>query len=249
MSQKAKIIKGLKICLKARGMTYAILAKKINVSEVTLKRYLSEERMSLDVLDAICSALKIELEDILTYSDESIKPEVTLSSDQEEFLCESHDHFTTFLKIARGYTFDQLSEHKTNEEKLVLMRVIRGLEQAALVEYPSEAELRALYSADAVLNPGGQIWKKYLNYGVEEFFKSSFIGDNEYFRLTTGYLPASKYEEMKSKFAALQDEMNELMSQNRKRKKERSLHKFYWVLAALRPMEKDFLEALAKRIF
>jgi lambda repressor-like predicted transcriptional regulator len=38
MSQKAKIIKGLKMCLKDRGMTYAILAKKIEVSEVTLKK-------------------------------------------------------------------------------------------------------------------------------------------------------------------------------------------------------------------
>jgi len=124
MSQKAKIIKGLKMCLKVRGMTYAILAKKIEVSEVTLKRYLSEERMSLDILDAICNALKIELEDLLVYSDESVKPEVTLNSDQEDFLCESHDHFTTFLKIARGYTFDQLCEQKSNEEKVGIMRVI-----------------------------------------------------------------------------------------------------------------------------
>jgi DNA-binding Xre family transcriptional regulator len=205
--------------------------------------------MSLDVLDAICNALKIELEDLLVYSDESAKPEVTLTSDQEDFLCESLDHFTTFLKIVRGYTFDQLCEHKSNEEKVGIMRVIRGLEQAALVEYPSEAELRALYRADVVLKPGRQIRKKYFKYGVEEFFKSSFIGDNEYFRLTTGYLPASKYEEMKKKFADLQNEMNELMSQNRTRKKELSQHKFYWVLAAFRPMERDFLETLAKRIF
>jgi hypothetical protein len=183
------------------------------------------------------------------YSDESVKPEVTLNSDQEDFLCESHDHFTTFLKIARGYTFDQLCEQKSNEEKVGIMRVIRGLEQAAIVEYPSEAELRALFSADVALKPGGKLWKKYFKYGVEEFFKSSFVGETEYLRLTTGYLPTSKYEEMKKKFADLQSEMNELMSQNRKRKKERSQHKFYWVLAALRPMERDFLETLAKRIF
>jgi transcriptional regulator with XRE-family HTH domain len=250
MSQKGKIIRCLKQCLKARGMTYAGLAKKIDVSEVSLKRYFSEERMTLDTLDLICSALHVELEELLLYSkdlDDARSP--SLDEDQERYLCESHDHFLIFLKIARGYTFSQLSENLNNEEMIHLLRVIRGLEEVRLVEFPSESDLRAVLSADAVVKPEGKLWAKYSKLGVEEFFKSNFQNENEYFRVSVGYLPNEKYEEMKRKFEELQEQMVEYANQSRRKKKtSMQTQKFYWCLGAIRPMNIDFIETLAKRL-
>lgn len=250
MGQKGKIIRCLKQCLKARGMTYAGLAKKIDVSEVSLKRYFSEERMTLDTLDLICSALHVELEDLLLYSEDSddSKPP-SLDEDQEAYLCESHDHFLIFLKIARGYTYSQLSEKLKNEEMIHLLRVIKGLEQVRLVDFASESELRALLSADAVVKPEGKLWAKYSKLGVEEFFKSNFQNENEYFRVSVGYLPDEKYEEIKRKFEELQEQMVEYTNQSRRKKKTSvQAQKFYWCLGAIRPMNIDFIETLAKRL-
>ena len=61
MNQKSKLLQAIRLRLKSLNMTYATLGEKLGISEVTVKRYFSEERMTLDTLDDICRVLDVEI--------------------------------------------------------------------------------------------------------------------------------------------------------------------------------------------
>ena len=103
MSQKSLLLNGLKAHIRMRGITYSELAKKLKISESSIKNYFSESRMTLDVLDQICSVLKINIEEIIATSRAHSEPlKIRFRLDQEKFLASSELNFFIFFHILRG---------------------------------------------------------------------------------------------------------------------------------------------------
>ncbi|TIX35751.1 MAG: helix-turn-helix transcriptional regulator, partial [Mesorhizobium sp.] len=59
------IFEALKRTLKAKGVTYRVLAERMGVSEPTVKRIFHERNCKLDRLMEICTAAGVELENVL----------------------------------------------------------------------------------------------------------------------------------------------------------------------------------------
>ncbi|MER8700455.1 helix-turn-helix transcriptional regulator [Mesorhizobium sp. M1273] len=59
------IFEALKRTLKAKGITYRVLAERMGVSEPTVKRIFHERNCKLDRLMEICTAAGVELENVL----------------------------------------------------------------------------------------------------------------------------------------------------------------------------------------
>src|SRR5207244_9184361 len=55
------VFEGLKMHLKARGMTYADVARALKISEATVKRIFALKNCSLDRLDVICRLVRVDL--------------------------------------------------------------------------------------------------------------------------------------------------------------------------------------------
>ena len=51
MALKSRLVDALKACLRARGMTYAALATKLDLSEPTVKRMFSRGSFMLERID------------------------------------------------------------------------------------------------------------------------------------------------------------------------------------------------------
>ena len=60
-----RIILGLKRGLRSRGITYAMLARRISLSEPSVKRILSRGSLSLPRLERICEATGISMEELV----------------------------------------------------------------------------------------------------------------------------------------------------------------------------------------
>ena len=60
MSTTADLIAALKKELKAAQMTYADLARQLNLAESSVKRMLARGDMPLSRIDAICRALRLD---------------------------------------------------------------------------------------------------------------------------------------------------------------------------------------------
>src|SRR3954463_4439194 len=84
MSETDRVILALKRGLKARGITYAMLAKRISLSEPSVKRILSRGSLSLPRLEKFCGAAGLSREGrVGPVASGPAEPSSTLSAAQE----------------------------------------------------------------------------------------------------------------------------------------------------------------------
>ena len=65
MAQTRAILSSMKQGLKSRGITYSELAKRLGLSEASIKRLFSDESFSLKRLDEICASAGLEISDVV----------------------------------------------------------------------------------------------------------------------------------------------------------------------------------------
>ena len=65
MSAASTLLQGIKAALRSRKLTYRELARRIGISEATVKRDMSRGNFSLRRLDEICSGIGLTLNDLM----------------------------------------------------------------------------------------------------------------------------------------------------------------------------------------
>lgn len=248
MSEKKRILEAIRMRMRRNGTTYQQLAKKLKVSEVTVKRYFSEERLPLELLDDVCKALDAGLDEMLSDLKSLNYAQIdTFSSAQELALSENEFLFVVFFMVARGYTFEEIDAGLQPKDTPAVVRALRRLEELELVAYPSNSELRSLVSCNARFSPGGSLWKKYSAVGVEEFFNSTFEKPDEHFKLAVGYLSEEHAATIRRKLDTLEDEIKAFLAANRISSRKQGKQKFYWIAFGFRPMASSVLQTIAEK--
>jgi transcriptional regulator with XRE-family HTH domain len=110
MSTAATIVEAIKRQLRAQGMTYQTLAKRLKVSEATVKRDLSRGDFSLGRLDAMCEALGVTISD-LANAEPAREMRITQFTDEQEraLTAEPKLVLITYLLVNR-WSFDEITE-------------------------------------------------------------------------------------------------------------------------------------------
>ncbi|MEY4065156.1 MAG: hypothetical protein RIR26_1364 [Pseudomonadota bacterium] len=234
--------------LRRDAITYGQLAEKLKVSEVTVKRYFSEERLPLEVIDEICRILGCGLLELMADLKSEIREQKdTFTPEQEKALASDEVLFVLFFMVARGLTFAQIVETVQKKDTALVVKALRELEHLELVSYPTNEELRPLVSCNARISPGGALWKKYSSAGIEEFYSNHFSHANESFRLHFGYLSDENVRMLKRKMENLDDEIKSLLALNGGLKRSGSSKNFYWVTHAFRPMPTSVLQLISEK--
>ncbi len=83
MTTSARIIDTLKRQLKVRGMTYKMLAERLDLSESAVKHMFSSGNFSLRRLDDVCAVLELDIGDLVSIS-ESQEPKIEQLSEANE---------------------------------------------------------------------------------------------------------------------------------------------------------------------
>ncbi len=245
MNQKSKLLQAIRLRLKSLNMTYATLGEKLGISEVTVKRYFSEERMTLDTLDDICRVLDVEITELLNDRKEELKNQKqSFTFEQEEFLAEDDQHTIVFFKIARGYQFAELFEKADDHERQRTLKILKDLESHSLIEFKTQKELKVLVSSSAAIHPTGPIWRKYSKNGALHYFNTDFTRENEFFRMSIGRLSKDSIYEIQKKFDGLQDQILDLLALQKKSAVKRN-DPFMWFISSFRPMTGSMMETIA----
>lgn len=107
----AELFALLKTVLKARGITYADLAKRLGLSEPTIKRIFAEQDCKLSRMNDICAVLDLTLEDLVAEANRvDVKP-IRLTGHQEARLAEDRAAFNLFLLLLDGMTQEVIQTH------------------------------------------------------------------------------------------------------------------------------------------
>src|SRR5690606_5368321 len=109
MSEAAAIIDALKRNLKRRGITYRDVARKVGLSEASVKRVFASRTFTLQRLEAICAAVGLSVGELIRSVAAPQDPHSHyLSIEQEELLASDRRLLACFYLLLNGHGSPQI---------------------------------------------------------------------------------------------------------------------------------------------
>ena len=209
MTGVAELTRALKRCLKARGMTYAKLARALELSEASVKRLFSAGGFTLKRVEQICRILDIDLFELarLAHSEASAVTELSIA--QEHALAENPRLLLVFHLLLSDWRPDEIvAQYHLSRAECV--RLMAQLDRLRLIDLLAENAVRLRTARQVNWRRGGPIRRTYQDTVLDEFFGEGFERAGELFRFEAKELSAASREVVRRKLERLVQEFNEL---------------------------------------
>lgn len=186
MPRAIDVVEELKRELKARGLKYAEIARRIGMSEASVKRMFSERNFTLARLDEILTAAGIDFTEIAHGTDREQHLISQLTEAQEREIVDDPKLFTVAVDALNLLTFDDmLAAHELTAAELVAQLV--KLDRMGVIGLLPNNRFRLRIARTFAWIPNGPIMTAFKN-NARDFFDSSFAGDDEIMMLLNGRL-------------------------------------------------------------
>ncbi|MEJ0098932.1 MAG: helix-turn-helix transcriptional regulator [Pseudomonadota bacterium] len=205
----ARILANLKASLRTRSITYASLAKRIGLSEASVKRVLSRGTLSLRRLDQICEAIGSSLPELVQLTQPSApeRPDL-LTLEQEKALAADPKLFACYHLVANGRSNREIEADMRATQRAVL-HWIAGLKALGLV-HSSKARAGATAIAAVRWRPDGPIRRMYEREVRKEFLQSLFGAEREALHFSSAELSAASCRILQRKLDRLAADFRDL---------------------------------------
>jgi transcriptional regulator with XRE-family HTH domain len=186
MPQATAVVDVLKRELKARSLTYADIARKIGMSEASIKRMFSERSFTLERLDEICGAAGIEFTELTRSFDREQHLISRLTERQERDIVNDPKLFLVAVCALNLLTADDiLSAYRLTEAELVTL--LLRLDKMGIIELLPNNRFKLRIARTFAWIPDGPIQTAFRN-NAGDFFDSPFNGADEAMILLNGRL-------------------------------------------------------------
>ena len=209
MAQSDELIDAVKAVLKARGITYAKVAKSLGLSEASIKRTFAARTFTLRRLDEVCTMLGIEISDLAKMvADESSRP-AQLSLAQERDLVSDVKLLLVAVHALNQWTLEEMVATYTLS-KAECIRLLARLDKLGIVDLMPDNRIRVRVSRNFAWLPDGPIQTYFRAQVQGDFFKSSFDGNGELMTFVSGMLSADGNAAMQARIRRLAAEFADL---------------------------------------
>lgn len=214
MAQTAQLIEALKQALKAAKLTYADVARGLDVSEATVKRMLSKGDFTLRRLEQVCGVLQLEISDLAELAAESAEPFTSLTPAQEEallgnpklmlmaFLVLSHWQFAEIVQ-----TFD-VSEHEA-------IQLLARLDRLGMIDLLPGNRIKLLTARNFSWRKDGPVQHFFEKDVLRDFLNTHFRDEHEDMKFVAGLLSVSSLERIQQSILNLAREFDELVDSDK----------------------------------
>ncbi len=186
MANADAVIDVLKAELKARGLTYAEVARRIGMSEASIKRMFSERNFTLARLDEICSAAGVEFTELTRAFDREQHLTAQLTEAQERDIVDDPKLFLAAFCTLNQLSFDDiLATYALTAAELI--GLLARLDRMGIVELLPNNRYRLRIARTFAWLPNGPIQNAFKG-AAGDFFDSTFAADNELMILLNGRL-------------------------------------------------------------
>lgn len=208
--ESERIIANLKSALRARGVTYAELSKRIGLSEASVKRVLSRGTLSLRRLEQICSAIGTSTAEVVRMTRDS-GPEraETLTLAQEKALAADPRLFFCYHLIANGRSTREI-EQDARATPAAVQQWIGRLRSLGLVTQPSGSRSRAVAAVALQWRPDGPVRRMYEREVRADFLHSLFGAEKEALHFRFAELSEASCRVMQRKLERLAADFRDL---------------------------------------
>lgn len=178
----SSLVDSLKRELKARGITYADLAARIDMSEASVKRMFSQKNFTLQRLDEILQATQIDFRDIALASHDESRLISELSYAQEKEIIGDSRLFIVAVSVLNHITLAQIVQIYKMTEADVVKCLVR-LDKIGIIELLPNNRVKLLVSRTFRWIPDGPIQAHFREQAYSDYLDSQFDSEHELLRL------------------------------------------------------------------
>jgi len=244
MPAASRFVDALKRSVRARGLTYAELARRLQLSEASVKRMFSRGTFTLARIEEVLAAVELDLYEVARMCRGAGNGPAQLSHEQELGLARDERLLALFWLLLNGWSFEEIVEgfEITRTELTV---AFARLEKLKLIEWGPRESTRLLVPRDFLWRTGGPAKKAYARRAMAEFLQARFDGPLELIRFEPRELSAESAARLKRKLEQLLAEFSEMAEADSALPSRRRVP--VALLAACRPWQFSVVNALKRR--
>ena len=207
MANSATLVAGIKSRLRLHGMSYARLAKALEVSEPTIKRDLARGNFTLERLDAICQVLEVGIDELLQSSEPTALTE--LSEAQERALVVDPKLVLVTYLFINDWKFEEIVEtYQLDANELVSL--LLKLDKLGIVDFRPPTRIRKLTARNFGWRRDGPVHSYFLRKVVPDFFQSQFRGSGDSLHFLAGQLSTATLMRLQASMRHVAAEFDQL---------------------------------------
>ena len=209
MTQINSIFSTLKSALKAHGITYADLAKRINLSEATIKRIFAEENLSITRLEQISQVMNMEISDIISLMKERQFRLKQLTEEQELEIARDPLLILVGVCVLNRWELEDITSKYNISENQCVQKLAR-LDRLKIIELLPKNRIKLLVSPNFQWRKNGPMQNVFRETIGREFFKTNFVKENEMLVVLNGTFSRNSSLEFQKKINKLAQEFENI---------------------------------------
>jgi len=244
MPLKSRLVEALKACLKARGLTYGALAKRLGLSEPTVKRMFSRGSFTLERIERILEVIELDLQELARLAREGSPAPAELTQEQELGLARDERLFSVFWLVQNQWSFAEIVAGFAIS-RAELTAAYARLEHLQLIRWGPGERARLLVRQDFRWRDGGPVKKTYGPRVMSEFLAARFKQPLEFLRFESRQMSPESAALLKRRLERLALDFNELAEADSAAPGGKRIG--VALLAACRPWEFSVVHGLKRR--
>jgi hypothetical protein len=195
MAQRSLIVSELKRSLREQGLTYAAVAKKLELSVASVKRLFSVGDLSLERVDRICDLLHLEITDLLARAQERPTTKQLTLAQEQQIVADPKLFLIAWLVLNRTPLAEIAASYQFSEREV--LRYFIKLDRLKVIELQPGNHVRLLVNRHFSWRAGGPVQRHIHDKLLREFTSSHFIAPAEEFYFHGGEVSDAGLNDLK----------------------------------------------------
>lgn len=213
MAQTKALVRALKQVLKSHGVTYAEMARRLGMSEASIKRVFAKGSFTLERLDRVCELLGIEISDLAKIVEHESERVVQLTLQQEKEIVADPKLLLVAVHVLNHWNLDEIVAQYTIS-KTECIQLLTHLDRLRIIELLPNNRIRVIVGRNFSWLPDGPFQRHFRSQLEANFFESRFDGKGEHLAFVSGMLSRNSNAVIQHHMRRLGAEFTELHDQD-----------------------------------
>jgi transcriptional regulator with XRE-family HTH domain len=213
MANSLQMIDVLKRELRARGLTYARVARHLGLSEASVKRMFSQRNFTLRRLDQICTLAGTEFSDLMRTLVEEDSLISQLTPEQEREIIANKKLFVVAVCALNHLSFEQIVRLYDIAPAECVQLLLR-LDRLKFIRLLPNNRIKLLVARTFSWIPDGPIARYFTEQAHNEYFRSRFDRADEFMLVVNGMLSDASAAAMVTRLKRVSREFSELHNED-----------------------------------
>jgi transcriptional regulator with XRE-family HTH domain len=213
MAQTQALVGVLKQVLKSRSITYAEIARRLGMSEASVKRVFAKQTFTLDRLDRVCGVLGIEITDLAKMVEHEAERVTQLTLEQEREIVADPKLMLVAVHALNHWALEEIVDRYTIS-KTECIRLLARLDRLRIIDLLPNNRIRVIVGRNFSWRPDGPFQRHFRDQLEANFFGSRFDSRGEHLAFVSGMLSRNSNAVIQQHMRRLEAEFTELHNQD-----------------------------------